>query len=210
MFFPTLIAACLNFFSATGITEDPDRNALYIQPLGPLATWGARMPIQWSITYERIFSGNMSWNLQPSIIRGQSSDDHKGEDATQRGGGLAISFKKYPLRDSAEAIYIGPKLEVLHASYDSPSWVERQEYTTPYGPKPRTFPARSATVTDTRLMLMLGYRSKWEYFCAYLDAGVGVGKASLTGDPSVFPDSYRDYTSQSFRYDFDFGMGIPF
>lgn len=206
MLLQTLIAAFLNLLG----TADPDRNALYIQPLGPLATWGARMPIQWSITYERFFSGNMSWNLQPSIIHGQSSDDLQGEDADQRGGGLAISFKKYPLRDSAEAFYIGPKLEVIHASYDSPSWVERQEYRTEYGPKPQTYPARSATVTETRLMLMLGYRSKWEYFCAYLDAGVGVGKASLEGDLSVFPASYRDYTSESFRYDFDFGMGIPF
>lgn len=207
MLLQTMIAACLNFLGTADIPGDPDRNAVYIQPLGPLATWGARMPIQWSITYERIFSGNMSWNLQPSIIRGQSSDDHHGEDADQRGGGLAISFKKYPLRDSAEAFYIGPKLEVFHASYESPSY---QRNVSLAKQKPKKMPARSATVTETRLMLMLGYRSKWDYFCAYLDAGVGVGKASLEGDLSVFPDSYREYTSESFRYDFDFGMGIPF
>lgn len=210
MFLSVMIAAFQSLCSPAGIAEDPDLNAVYIQPLGPIATWGARMPIQWSMTYERIFSGNMSWNLQPSIIHGTSSDDHQGGDANQRGGGLAISFKKYPFRDSAEAIYIGPKLEWLLASYDSPSWVERQEYHSPYGPQPRTFPARSAKVRETRLMLMLGYRSKWEYFCAYLDAGLGAGRASFEGDLSVFPDSYLDYTSESFRYDFDFGMGIPF
>lgn len=210
MLWTILFGACLRLLSLAESVDGQDRNAIYIQPLSPISTWFARQPIQWTVTYERLLSKNLSWSVQPSWIHGQSSDDNRGADADQMGGGVAVSLRKYPLRDSAEAIYIGPKLEFQMASYDSPAWIERKESFSSFMAPPRTYPARSGSVVETRLLLMLGYRSKWDYFCAYLDAGLGVGKASLGGDRSVFPDSYLDYTDQAFRYDFDFGMGIPF
>ena len=203
------ILVALNAFGTDEyVLERESKNALYVHPVMPIVGAVADYASMYYFTYERELDVDKSINIEPVYIgghiAGQEYDLYTEPDIKTSGLGTAISLKLYPHSDDAAGFYLGPKLQVLTVSYEMPAYVRGQPFFN------IQVPGKKARETDFDALMMAGYRAKWKYFTFYLDLGIGIGTDNISGDETVFDQTYLDESKQALRIDGDLGIGFPF
>jgi hypothetical protein len=204
-----VILAALNAFGTDEfVLERVSKNALYIQPIMPIIGAVADYSSMYYVTYEREFWGDKSINIEPVYvgghIAGQQYDLYTEPNIKTSGFGAATSFKWYSHDEEATGFFIGPKFQGLTVKYTMPAYVRGQPYFN------IQVAGKTASERDFDALIMIGYRAKWKYFTFYFDAGAGVGTDNISGDQTVFDQTYLDESKSALRIDGDFGIGVPF
>ena len=161
-------------------------SAIYLHPLSLLISTGVdAWPNYLAMTLEREIGPASSIVVMPNVIWGNLGT---GADPIRiRSWGAKVGYRSYFNDREPEGFFGGPSLE--YSSYILTDTDLRLK----------------ATVTG--ILGYFGYRAKWDRVSLFVDAGLGFGFVSITGDTKLLSKSYMGGGAD---YGVDFGLGVPF